>query len=42
LENLNVEVDKLIEAKTNRIGLKKLPPVDKTILHTQDIKLLQI
>lgn len=42
LENLNNEVDKIIAAKTNRIGLKKLPAVDKNILHTQDARLLQL
>lgn len=35
-------MDKLIAFKTNRIGLKKLPAVDKNILQTQDIRLLQV
>ena len=39
---MNNEIDKIIAFKTNRIGLKKLPAVDKNILHTQDIKLLQV
>lgn len=42
LENLNNEIDKIIAFKTNRIGLKKLPAVEKSILHTQDIRLLQV
>lgn len=42
MENLNSEVDKLIAFKTNRIGLKKLPAVDKNILQTQDIRMLQL
>jgi regulator of replication initiation timing len=39
---LNNEIDKIIAFKTNRIGLKKLPAVDKNLLQTQDIKLLQL
>ena len=31
LENLNNEVDKIIAFKTNRIGLKKLPAVEKNL-----------
>jgi hypothetical protein len=31
----------MIAFKTNRIGLKKMPAVDKSLLKSQDLKLLQ-
>lgn len=33
---------KILAAKINRIGLKKLPAVDKNIEKSQDIKMLQL
>lgn len=42
LENLNNEIDRILAAKINRIGLKKLPAVDKSIEKSQDIKMLQL
>jgi histidyl-tRNA synthetase len=35
-------VDKVLAAKINRIGIKKLPNVDKSLDRTQDVKLLQL
>ena len=39
---MNGEVDKVLAAKINRIGLKKLPNVDKNIDKTSDVKFLQL
>ena len=39
---MNSEVDKVLSAKINRIGLKKLPNIDKNIDKTSDIKFLQL
>ena len=35
LNNLNDEIDRIINIKSNKIGLKKLPTVDKNIEKTR-------
>lgn len=41
LNNLNDEIDRIINIKSNKIGLKKLPTVDKNIEKTTDARMLQ-